>query len=216
MSVLIPRHRHKLDREAEEQRQALYAATMNDAAIGRTVDRDRATIRCWRVTRSLPSHIVRRAATEREIATFLSLYADGISDSEIGRRLGRSRMTVRDWRIARGLPSNRRAKRYWTGHGDPRYLGPSPADIALFLEMHRAGKLDREIAAALDRDKSTICAWRIARRLSSNRPVGSGCVDPRYARSLDAPMLERGMQMHDILRDDSWSNWLEEMGATVW
>lgn len=33
--------------------------------------------------------------------------------------------------------------------------------------------------------------------------------------SLDAPS-KFGNAFGESLRDDSWSNWLEEMGATVW
>lgn len=37
-----------------------------------------------------------------------------------------------------------------------------------------------------------------------------GSLDPRL------PMFDNGGQLHDSVRDDSWSEWLEEMGAAVW
>jgi uncharacterized protein YjcR len=137
------------------------------------------------------------------------MYSDGFLDGAIAYRLKVAKSTIRKWRAREGLPPNFSARR------------SSVTDQ--YRKLYDKGYSDQKIADALSRNRYTIRRWRRQNKLPANRrePV---CSIMRYSRragpsnalSLDRSASIEGGSLYNIIRDDSWSNWLEEMGATVW
>lgn len=140
-----------------------------------------------------------------------TLHEATMNDRAIARMVGRHRTTIRSWRVTRGLPSHCP----WFAH--PLGRPASPEEISVFIKLYDVGQNDAEIGRFLGRSRCTVREWRVKRGWPAHRqePKG-GSVYLRQALSMDAPLFEDDRQLHDIVRDDTWSNWLEEMGATVW
>lgn len=132
----------------------------------------------------------------------LKLYAAGLIDREIAKVQGVTRWSVYEWRHRHGLPSNDSPK--------IRFDYAGPAKQALKRERIRlieAGWTDDSVAYHQQRSPGSIFDFRKRNGLAA----GPGTLNdkPRII-SYDAVVGDR------YRADPSWSNWLEEMGATVW
>lgn len=133
-----------------------------------------------------------------------NLYLAAESDYRIAAIFSRNRTTIRDWRYSRGLPTHR-----------PR-LDLTVLVTEAFRLLYEQGLSDSEIGRRLSRSRSTVRDWRHREGLPVHRKDGSGSVYLKKATSLDAISLEGGAELHELIPDEGWSNWLEEMGATIW
>lgn len=146
------------------------------------------------------------------------LYDEGLNDAEIARRQGVCRYSVRQWRHRKGLPAY-----------IPARVAATPAELAKIREMNEAGYSDTAISRILGRSDAWGHVWRVRMGLKRNfeppyqrgaarvmRPASKTIRAVSCAQqSLDAP-TRFGMPFGHIIKDDSMSAWLEEMGATVW
>lgn len=146
-----------------------------------------------------------------------ALYDAGYSDVDIGKAVGRRACSIWLWRRTRGLPALYSPR-------DPA----TPAALEERLALYKQGLNDRAIARIQRVGRTAVRAWRYRRNLYRNdepwhlrrragvRPATKTLrIESVADVSLDAPDAF-GRARIDSLRDDSWSDWLEEMGATVW
>lgn len=146
----------------------------------------------------------------------LNFYREGLSDRRIAAELGETRSAVYEWRRRNGLAANY------------QFVTLSKPDSIQRIQLYEAGYSDRQIARLQGVTRLAILDWRHRRKLHRNfepwRARREGPITPARSTvevrsvaevSLDAPSPS-GKAWVDNLRDDSWSNWLEEMGATVW
>ncbi|WP_230629330.1 hypothetical protein [Sphingomonas sp. Leaf37] len=162
------------------------------------------------------------------------LYADGLDDGQIARELCVKRQQIWEWRNALFLPAivkprsdpaskrKRQAKRY------SKPVGPAISPMSNPLYAHIASSIGRGIAPDLLDDAVSDMWLAIAEgRLSVEQVAGQASryrnkVVASYAsrfgtRSLDEEIGDGdGFRMIDMLKDDRSSDWLEEMGASVW
>lgn len=132
----------------------------------------------------------------------LALYAQGLSDRLIGEAEGVTKWTIAKWRWLRSLPPN--------DSPTIRFEYADAAKRALMLErftLIKRGWTDDTVSHHQHRHRKSIWAFRKRNGLL----LATGTLDdkPRIV-SYEASFGERHMA------DPSWSNWLEEMGATVW
>lgn len=154
-----------------------------------------------------------------------TLYADGLTDKEIASALVCSSSAVWQWRKALSLPPIHKAKRQRlakrppapaiTAMSDPLY-----AQIAATIGFHIAADLRddaiSDIYLAMQEGRLSIADLTQHSRKAVAHVV-KDYADPWGNRSLDEEIGDGdGFRMIDLLKDDSSSNWLEEMGATVW
>ena len=145
-----------------------------------------------------PRRRYRSEADERRFA----LYAQGLVDRLIAEVEGVDRTTIGIWRRRQNLPPN--------DSPTIRFAYASPAKQALMREriaLMGRGWTDGTIGYHQHRDSKSIYNFRKRQGL----PAATGTLDdqPRIV-SYEACHGERYMA------DPSWSDWLEEMGATVW
>ncbi|WP_294211346.1 helix-turn-helix domain-containing protein [uncultured Sphingomonas sp.] len=156
------------------------------------------------------------------------LYADGKNDREIADELGIYAQQVWEWRTALFLPPIGKAGRRATAKPKPHPTGPAitPMSNPLYAELFSA--VGRGLSPDLTDDAVSDMWLAIAegrllpcdvRKLAGrfrNKVVATYA--SRFGpRSLDEEIGDGdGLRMIDMLKDDSSSNWLEEMGATVW
>jgi hypothetical protein len=104
----------------------------------------------------------------------------------------------------------------------------TPEVLAERLNLYKQGLNDRAIARIQCVGRTAVRGWRYRRNLYRNdepwhlrgrsgvRPAAKTLrIESVGDVSLDAPNAI-GRPWIDNLRDDSWSSWLEEMGATCW
>jgi len=98
-------------------------------------------------------------------------------------------------------------------------LRPNPRPIIDRLNdpivIQLLGKVpDRRLAAALGCHRSTVKRHRRGRKISGYRRKAREDLPRPMLWSLDAGYYS--LNYHDVIKDDSCSDWLEESGATVW
>lgn len=148
--------------------------------------------------------------TERDDRRF-ALYAQGLIDREIAEVEGISRWSVLDWRRRLSLPPNDSL------YIPFKYAGPAKQELGRErVRLIKQGWTDGDVGREQDRASSTIYYFRKIHglpRANTKQPVcpahGQKNYLPRVV-SYEASFADR------YLADPSWSNWLEEMGATIW
>jgi len=141
----------------------------------------------------------------------LTLYRSGMTDRQIAEVEGRPAATVKAWRRRCGLPPHHSRVKATT---HPGFVARHEQRFTLY----RQGLTDRQIAAEAECPIATVKTWRLRHELPPFRKIA------RWFRTgderdlaLDAAMFSDGAgTLHEVLADPSWSNWLEEMGATAW
>lgn len=196
-----------------DSRRELYLRGDSDAQIGRALGVNRYSIRDWRRRHGLPSNVLAPLADptyQSRCQERLRRWELGETDAKIADAEGCDPTTVSHWRRSKGLALN------YDRRAPSLPVARECARRALLSDC----ETDRTIAAAEGRSISAIQFWRKIRGLSANKPVRQA-QDRNYYRkravvvSLDAPGIFGGT-LHDRACDPRWSNWLEEMGATVW
>jgi hypothetical protein len=143
-----------------------------------------------------------RNLTSEQQKQRLKLYASGMIDARIADAEGITRRAITSWRRWHGLPPNDCPSR--------QFAYGNAAKKALMLERIRLiqrGWTDAAIALHQQRTPASIFGFRKIRGLAQ----GPGTLDDRpMVISYDHVVGDR------YRADPSWSNWLEEMGATVW
>jgi hypothetical protein len=158
----------------------------------------------------------------------LALYAQDFNDPQIAAELGIKQRRVWEWRNALYLPPNRRLKaqphaaRAKTAPAAPINARSNPLYAAVAQAIGRGLAPDLADDAISDLwlavEEGTVKVEELKKSAARFR----GRVNRRYAnkakfRSLDEEIGSGdGFRMIDLLRDDRSSDWLEEMGATVW
>ena len=205
---LPPQYRISLSKERAAERIALYESGLTDTAIARRQGVRNTAIQAWR--HGLGLHANRRSTklglAPAEMTARLALYQRGRSDRQIAEALHRQPATIASWRRRLRLPAN----------GNAGFLD-SKSDQAR-LHLYAKGMIDKEIAKVCERSPSSIAQWRKRKGLPAQirSLMRSASVGSTRLKSLDAPIGESLGNLHEIVCDDSWSDWLEEMGATVW
>lgn len=136
----------------------------------------------------------------------LNLYNSGLSDAAIAARQGVTKNAVATWRVRRQLPPNLNLH-------SPLTPGEEARRTSLFAtEMG-----DRAVAQKLGRSRRAVRDWRVRRGIAPKevRRRHDGEIGLLSSVSLDDPG-SMGRSRYDVIADGRWSNWLEEMGATVW
>lgn len=204
----------RLSSEQSAERERLFTLGYNDELIANAVGVDRTTIRDWRKSRGLPSNHLTRLSSQLAERSFL--YERGIGDALIARHQGVNPSSIRKWRYRRCLRSN----------------NPPSSSIdwsTEYRELYNQGLSDKRISRILHKGVGFGHFWRRKLGLPRNyeplfckRRAGAATQTSNTTRiksiadiSLDEPN-NFGRARIEYLRDDSWSNWLEEMGATVW
>jgi hypothetical protein len=156
------------------------------------------------------------------------LYADGLDDDQIAKDLGVYRTQIWEWRHALFLPLVPKTRRNHTAKPKPKPPGSAISPMSNPLYAHIAAAIGRGIAPDLIDDAVSDIWLALAEgRLSPDQISGQARrfrnrVIGDYAskfgpRSLDEEIGNGdGFRMLDLLKDHSSSDWLEEMGATVW
>ncbi|UUL83455.1 helix-turn-helix domain-containing protein [Sphingomonas qomolangmaensis] len=127
------------------------------------------------------------------------LYDSGMSDAKIARSIGRDKFTISHWRTRYGLPAH--------------FITP-PSQQRHFPTLYENGQNDSDIARIVGCHRSAVQRWR--KRSGFPKIQARRRILPRVRIiSLDYA-FESGATFHSIIADESWSNWLEENGATVW
>ena len=198
----------------KEKVRALYDQGMSDRDIGQEVGTDRWNILYWRRVNGLPANIKFRSgkrptAMSKDRA---ALVARGLPDAEIARRQGVTESAIAHWRNKRGLSFNRVTFK-------PNQPHPMVAVIRQAIGWHHAPDIAEEaiceMLLAMVEGKLTEgqieaeagdYVAKVYRQFASNYGT----------RSIDEDLTGGGFRLIDRLRDDSHSEWLEEMGATVW
>lgn len=160
------------------------------------------------------------------------LYADGLDDGQIARELCVKRQQIWEWRNALFLPAivkpKREREQEATRWPKRKPVGPAISPMSNPLYAHIAKSIGRGIAPDLLDDAVSdmwlaIAEGRLtAEEVSSQASRYRNRVVASYAsrfgtRSLDEEVGSGdGFRMIDMLKDDRSSDWLEEMGASVW
>lgn len=164
---------------------------------------------------------------ERRAKAF-GLYADGFDDHEIAKALGVYSTQIWEWRHALFLPLVPKTRHKHAGRPKPKPPGPAISPMSNPIYAHIAAAIGRGIAPDLVDDavsdmwlalaEGRLSPQQISAEASKfrNRVIGS------YASAFGPRSLHEdigdgdGFRMLDLLKDHSSSDWLEEMGATVW
>jgi hypothetical protein len=156
------------------------------------------------------------------------LYADGLDDDEIARDIGVYRTQIWEWRHALFLPSVGKAWRKHTVKPKPKPLGAAISPMSNPLYAHIVASIGRGIASDLVDDAVSDIWLALAEgqllpdEISAQAGRFRNRVIGNYAskfgpRSLDEDIGDGdGFRMLDLLIDHGSTDWLEEMGATVW
>ncbi len=183
--------------------------------------------------RKVPRHpggrLYSKMLPERRARAFV-LYADGLCDYEIAKDLGVRKTQIWEWRHALFLPAVGRSSRKRMAKSKSKPLGQPISPMANPLYAHIVASIGRGIAPDLVDDAVSDVWLALAegqlspQQISAeagkfrNRVIGS------YASSFGPRSLDEdigdgdgdGFRMLDLLKDHSSSDWLEQMGATVW
>lgn len=210
--------------EADHQRRRdLYDQGLSDDQIAKTIGAKRQTIQSWRNRQGLkPSRLGLKSClgplSPEASAARMLLYQMRYSDRRIAREQGVGCSTVQRWRQRRGLAPNDLNTGNWR-YADltrdtaldriKRAIGRRlPADIA----DDAVGDLYMAVlTGAVQLDKIEAEARKFGNRVLNNFASKFG------PRSLDEEIADsEGFTLLDTLVDERSSDWLEEMGATVW
>jgi hypothetical protein len=132
----------------------------------------------------------------------LRLYGQGLLDPQIGHAQGVTSESVYGWRRRRKLPPNDSLKIAFVYGNEAKH-----ALMRERLRLIEIGWTDASIARHQHRDCKAIRDFRRRQGLAA----GPGTLDDKPAVvSWDT------LAGDSHIADPSWSNWLEEMGATVW
>lgn len=199
--------------EARALRFRLHREGLTDRQIAERLGATRNAVKIWRVANRLPPNGPGNRCAVL-MAERMTLYQRGMSDHGIAKLQNVHHSSVWLWRRRQGLPNT---------YSPPDWRKP-------VRELYDTGASDRRISRLMYRNAGFGRYWRIKMGLPRNfeplfqhrhrdnrvRPQSNTI---RIASvgdvSLDAPN-SFGRTWIDNLRDDSWSDWLEEMGATVW
>jgi transposase len=181
--------------------------------------------------RSTPRHPSGRAyskmRTDRRARAFV-LYADGLNDHEIAEDIGVNSGQVWEWRHALFLPPVGKVWRKHRAKPKPKRLGQAISPMSNPLYAHIVNSIGRGMASDLVDDAASDIWLALAEgqlppgQISAQAGKFRNQVIGNYAskfgtRSLDEDIGDGdGFRMLDLLKDHSSSDWLEEMGATVW
>lgn len=136
----------------------------------------------------------------------MSRYLSGLSDAAIAAEEGVTRNAIAAWRARRQLPAHEHLQTKLTLAAEARRRSLFATEMG-----------DRAVAKKLGKSRRAIRDWRISRGIAPKkvRRRTDGEIGLLCALSLDDPGVI-GRSRYEALADGSWSNWLEEMGATVW
>ncbi|GEM72045.1 hypothetical protein SAQ01S_18110 [Sphingomonas aquatilis NBRC 16722] len=136
----------------------------------------------------------------------MRLYDDGLSDAAIAAVQGVTKNAVAAWRTRRQLPPH---------HHLTSTI--NAADAARRTSLFATDMGDRQVALKVGRSRSAVRAWRILNGIAPKtaRRRFDGEIGLLCSVSLD-DRGQYGRSRYDAIPDRRWSNWLEEMGATVW
>lgn len=198
-----------------DDREALYERGLPDAEIARRVGAKANTITVWRRKSGLPPNVP--MPTKEDHAKRMLLYQLGWSDYRISREVEIDRSAILRWRVRRRLKANHAPQT------------SNERSVPSIRDLH--DRVRRAVGRALPRDiiddtVSDLCLALLDGTLSITeierqaRRYGNRTLD-RFAskfgpRSLDASIGDDDFTLMDTLVDSSSSDWLEEMGATVW
>lgn len=139
-----------------------------------------------------------------------------------GKREAAVRLVVAEYIAGKSIPRIAREHDFgkqWVGKiikaaGVSRgRFGPFKNQLLLQPLHGMMGKVfDATLARELGCHRSTVSWVRRGQGIRAYTPPNS---PPIRIYSIDAPRFLGG-SFHEVHRDHSWSNWLEEMGATVW
>lgn len=153
----------------------------------------------------------------------LLLYANGLNDYAIAEQLGITRQQAWEWRNALGLPKLEPCKA--PANARPKALISPITPLSNALHAHIMQAIGRDIAPDMADDAASDMWLAIAEGTLTPADIAAQAkryrngVLNRYAgstRSLDEDLTGNAFRMLDMLKDASSSDWLEEMGATVW
>lgn len=210
--------------EEHALRRQLHSEGLSDRQIAERVCTTRKAINQWRHAAGLAPRIPSSRREAAVLSERLSLYESGLSDGRIAELQAVHPVTILHWRRRLRLGAN----------FPPPFTGPckrTGTDWSdTVRELHSTGASDIQISRLMQQGRGVGRYWRLKLGLPRNfEPIcgprrGDGVVRPTRNTirvisvadySLDAPSPS-GKAWVENLRDDSWSNWLEEMGATVW
>jgi len=209
-----------------DERRRLHAQGYRDREIAELTGAKPNTITVWRLKEGLPPNSpegYRGRLTPAQTEARLKLYYLGWSDARIAKHEGIHRRNFGHWRESKGLPPNfavgvnerwREGKAYYGPRADPmianllqaigRHVPPEIADDA--AQDMQIDLLTGDLAP----DQIKTHARRYINRVWEN-------YTSRYKTcSLHEDLGDDGFTLLNVLRDESASDWLEEMGATVW
>ena len=179
----------------------------------------------WRYPpRTVSGRKYRRLPPERASQAII-LYARGYDDATIASAVGVPRTKVCEWRHACRLPLVRRIARKSTAR---RALGPAITPLSNPLHALIVRAIGRGVAPDIADDTASEIWLAIAEGRLDPAEVEveakryRSCVTKEFAnpygdRSLDEDRGDDdGLRLIDFIRDDRSTDWLEEMGATVW
>lgn len=206
--------------EIEAERMRLYRADFSDKKIADMTGAKPCTISAWRYKRKLPANKgtlncqMAEGVNERR----LLLYTFGMSDGQIAAQENIRVWAITRWRKIRGLPAN-----FEPGRGS---LAPRPTidDLCQRVRDAIGFRYPRDIIDDIMSDMfvalldGTLPLSEVERKARRYRGDTLQRFANKFAsRSLDAEIGDAGgLTFVATLADDSHSEWLEQMGATVW
>lgn len=202
------------------ERRRLYDAGHSDNEIAEATATKANTITVWRRKAGLPNVGPGGPVMPPEQnARRMVLYSLRWSDHHIAREEGVNKRSIRYWRIERGLAPN-----FPVGVRESYRPRPTLGDLMRRIRRAVGYGLARDVAEDVVGDLYVAIlsgAIPLERVEAEARKFGNRVLD-RFAskfgpRSLDKEIGDSdGFTLLDTMKDESSSDWLEEMGATVW
>jgi hypothetical protein len=204
---------------SEATKMALYEQGLTDREIAIRTGVRPNTVVVWRRERDLAVNPSDRGNKAPQAQSRQLLYELGWSDGHIARVQHVDKASVRDWRRRRHLPAN-----FSRRGGTPRRQQIDMESVRARIVSAVGHRLPPDIAEDTVSDlmiaviEGTLSLEAIERE---SRRFGNKVLE-RFASkfgplSLDEELGdEDGRRIIDMIADERSSDWLEEMGATVW
>lgn len=203
-------------KRAFPERLELYNAGLTDTDIANRLGLKSNTVTVWRRSENLRPNAPHKRG---RVHSRMMLYELGWSDHHIAKEQGVSKHSVLAWRRTRGLRPN------FPLGANERY-DPRPALASLMVQVRRAvgrslasdiaDDVVSEMVLALLEDAVPLQRVGIEARRFGNKVIAQ-FANKFGPRSLDEQLGgDEGCSLMECVRDGSSTDWLEEMGATVW
>lgn len=208
----------KLAPEKHAERLALYEQGLDDGQIAKALGVVKKTIFDWRQLHGLPTRNSVHFSPEQHAARTL-LYQMGYSDARIAREQRVGWRRIQAWRKRRDLPAHD------FNIGGRWSRSSLKGDTVLDRIKRAIGRaLPRDVAddAVSDLYVAVLTGAVALDRIEAEARKFGNRVLNQFAskfgpRSLDEEIGDSdGFTLLDKLRDEGSSDWLEQMGATVW